>query len=333
MSRAGRVAVALLIVALASTGPAWAAQDDARTVFRFDDQITESSGLVDLGDRVLTINDSGDDAVVYVIDPQTGDTVGRTTYAEEVTDVEAITEGPDGRIWVGDIGDNGSSRGGIAVHRIERPTDGDRSVEATTYDLVYDDGARDAETLLVSPSGRLYVVSKGLFSGQVWQAPEQLSSERPNVLSPVGDVGGLITDGDWFPEGRHVVLRDYDVAFVYDVTEQPWRLLDQIDIPDLKQGEGIAVRANGDLLVSSEGERQPVVEVPLPQRLRERLAPAPATTTAPPPRDESAGEQEVPRDPGIEALLGQDLRLTALVVGALLLLVLGVHRLLRLPGR
>ena len=38
-------------------------------MFRFDDEVTESSGLVDLGSRVLTVNDSGDVRTVYLKPP------------------------------------------------------------------------------------------------------------------------------------------------------------------------------------------------------------------------------------------------------------------------
>jgi len=52
----------------------------SRVLFSFaDPAITESSGLVDLGSLMVTTNDSGDDAVLYVVDPTTGRTVGRTT--------------------------------------------------------------------------------------------------------------------------------------------------------------------------------------------------------------------------------------------------------------
>lgn len=323
------------ICALFLTGPAAAADDKPRVLFRFDRQVTESSGLVDLGSRVLTINDSGDDAVVYVVDPRTGETVGRTTYADEVSDVEALALGPDGDVWVGDIGDNGGSRTGVTVHRVPPPRDGDRRVTATTYDLVYRGGARDAETLLVSPEGRLIVVSKGLFGGQVWQGPEQLSDNRANVLTPVGDAGGLITDGAWFPDGRHVVLRDYDFAYIYDVTETPWRYVHRLNIPDLQQGEGIAVRGDGDLLISSEGQRQPVVVVPLPTDVADAVAPSQAAAggdpTAGAPSGPAAGEQ-VPTEPGLDAFVeGRDIRVTAGVVITMILIVVLVHRFLRLP--
>ena len=95
---------------------------------------------------------------VYVVDPGTGDTVGRTTFADEVTDVEALTHGPDGEVWVGDIGDNGGDRSGIRVHRIERPTDGDRRV-AYVCALAY-----------VDPSGEEHVV-EGRCEGELTADP------------------------------------------------------------------------------------------------------------------------------------------------------------------
>ena len=67
----------------ALAGPAHAAPDDpvpSRTLFTIeDDEVFESSGLVDTGRVVYTINDSGDDAVVYGIDPRSGRPVSRTT--------------------------------------------------------------------------------------------------------------------------------------------------------------------------------------------------------------------------------------------------------------
>jgi hypothetical protein len=270
-------ALPVLVVgmALALTPAAPSSPSGPEVVFRFDGQVTESSGLVDLGDRVLTVNDSGDDAVVYVVDPRTGDTVGRTTYAEEVTDVEAVTTGPDGHVWVGDIGDNARSRTAVTLHRIEPPREGDRRVESTTYDLVYRGGARDAEALLVSPRGRVHVVSKGFLGGQVWQAPSRLRQDKPNVLTPIGDADGLVTDGAWSADGRHVVLRTYDDAVVYDVTDEPWRRVGSVRLPHQKQGEGLALRPDGTLLISSEGTRKPVLQVSLPDRLGDRMTTGP----------------------------------------------------------
>jgi hypothetical protein len=282
---------ALALALLASpvlTGDLFTLQDPA---------ITESSAVVEVGSgpthRVLTINDSGDGPVVYVLDPRTGRTVGRSTYAGDAVDVEALTRGRGGEVWVGDIGDNGAVRAGVQVYRLPALRDGDREVPSTRYDLAYKGGARDAETLLVHPrTGRVFVVSKGFFGGKVYAAPRRLSSDRPNQLVPVGPAPGVVTDGAFFPDGRHVVLRDYSRAYVLDTTRLPWRRVDSFELPDQPQGEGVAVRRGGKaLLISSEGEGEPVQVVRLPPRILAELAPpTPTSAPTPTPADDGDGE-------------------------------------------
>lgn len=283
----GSLLAAALFPALVDDGTLFTLQDPA---------ITESSAVVEVRrpHRVLTINDSGDGPYVYVIDPRTGRTVGRSSYDGDAVDVEALTRGRDGEVWVGDIGDNSAVRAGVQVYRLPKLTDGDREVPSTRYDLVYKGGARDAEALLVHPrTGRVYVVSKSLFGGQVFAAPADLRDDRPNLLRPIGRAPGIITDGAFFPDGRHAVLRDYSRAFIFDTTQQPWRRIDSVELPNQPQGEGIDVRAGGrSLLVSTEGASEPVQVVALPPRVLAELAPPrPESPQTPPageePQDES----------------------------------------------
>lgn len=244
-------------------------------VFTFQDPaIEESSGLVDLGDTVLTVNDSGDGPVVYVVDETSGQTVGRTTYTtEEVVDVEAMAPGVDGSVWVGDIGDNPWSRVSVSVYEIPEIQRGEITVEAQRYDLVYEDGPRDAEALLIHPeTGQLYVVSKGLLSGQVYAAPPRLSTETVNVLRPVGEVRGMVTDGAFFPDGRHVALRTYGRLVVLEAYD--FKTVEGMPLPSQQQGEGLAVRASGEgVLVSTEGVGTPVLEIQLTEEIRDATDP------------------------------------------------------------
>ena len=79
--------------AVPATAAATATADEqgAHRVFELsDDRIYESSGLVDLGSVMATVNDSGDSSRVFVLDPESGETVGVTDFHTEVTDVEAL---------------------------------------------------------------------------------------------------------------------------------------------------------------------------------------------------------------------------------------------------
>ena len=277
---------ALLMDARASTSPDFTFQDPT---------IDESSGLVDLGDTVLTVNDSGAGPVVYAVDPHSGETVGRTTYTtDSVVDVEALAPGHGGSVWVGDIGDNRAQRMSVAVYELPAVTAGDRTVSAQRYDLQYRGGPRDAEALLVHPrTGRLYVVSKGLFGGQVFEAPASLRADRPNVLRPVADIGGLVTDGAFFPDGRHVLLRSYSTATAYD--SERWRSPAGMPLPDQPQGEGLAMAPSGEqVLVSTEGRGSKVLAIRLSDELLEAVAP-----------DEAGDAPDGPDTPAVAAPAAQ----------------------------
>jgi hypothetical protein len=261
------------------------------TLFRFADRaIAESSGLVDDGSVVYTTNDSGAGPVLYGVDPATGATAGVTTYTDDaVTDVEALAPGPGGDVWVGDVGDNLRRRPSVSLYRV---TPG-RPGTTRRFDLVYPDGPRDAETLLVHPrSGRVFVVSKTVFGGTVYAAG-QLDPGRTNRLRPFAQVAGLVTDGAFFPDGRHVLLRGYGTASVY--TFPGFEPVGTFVLPAQKQGEGVAIGADGRILLSSEGVHAPVLEIELPPRLAEAVAgPSPETEPVATP-SASPGAESPPR--------------------------------------
>ncbi len=287
-ARPAIVGLGLALLLLAS--PVAAAERGA--LFRFEDErIDEASALVLHDDLAYTVNDSGDSARVFAVDRATGETVGVTTYDDESpVDVEALTEGPDDLLWVGDIGDNTAERDHVVVHRIARPGPGDATVAATSYDLVYRNGPRDAEALLVHPrTGRLYVVTKGLLGGSVYAAPKQLRPDRTNVLVPVSPAPGLVTDAAFFPDGKHVVVRDYSSAHVLETTR--WGGVDTFPLPPQEQGEGIAV--DGDsVVVTTEGEGSRVVARPIPARVLRAMQPQPTATPAPDPQPAPAAADE-----------------------------------------
>ena len=237
-----------------------------RVVFSFvDPTITESSGLVDLGSVMVTMNDSGGDPDVFLVDPATGRTVGHTTYADAVTDVEALAPGGGDVVWVGDIGDNDARRDSVQVYRVTVAR-GDHRVDAPSYDLVYPDRPHDAESLVVAPDGRLYVITKGLLGGTAYVAPKHLDPDGPNRLRAVASVDIWATDAALFPGGRHVLVRGYDSAVVYSFPDfQPEATL---DLPRQRQGEGLSIGASGRIRLSSEGRNSPVLEVTLPEEVR-----------------------------------------------------------------
>jgi len=283
---AGLVVVPFLL------GAAAAPVDRSQVVFSFKDRdIIESSGLAVVDGLVVTTNDSGDTGRVFTVDPATGKTVGVTGWAEDPQDVEALAPLDDNEVWVGDIGDNSESRDTIQVAPVPVGP-GNDGIDGPIYDLAYPDGPHDAETLMTDPTtGRLYVATKGVLGGTLYAVPADLSRDRVNQLRPVGDVLPIATDGAFLPDGKHLVIRNYSVAAVYAFPSLD--KVDQFQLPDQPQGEGLAVDSDGSLLLSSEGLHSEVLRVPLPSS-DASPSPSPSPSASPSRHTESHEDTELP---------------------------------------
>ncbi len=297
MIRLAQVVTLIVVAAPFAIGTAVADGDRTALEFRFQDpQIVEASGLVAHGGLFVTVNDSGDSGRTFVVDGATGRTVGGATWSTEPSDVEAIAPTIDGSVLVGDIGDNAGDRDSVVLLQVPMER-GVEEVEPRSFTLTYRDGPRDAETLLVHPmTGRVFVVSKALLGGVLYEAPKRLATDGPNVLEPIGDVLGFATDGAFFPDGRHFVLRDYGRAVVY--TYPGLDVVGQLELPDQQQGEGIAVDETGTVFVCSEGQFSPVFRVRVPGPIARAVDPAPPTADPPsgPPSDLPSDGSSTPTD-------------------------------------
>jgi hypothetical protein len=175
---------------------------------------TEVSGLaLSRSGTLWTHNDSGDAPRLFGLDRR-----GRLRREVAVTGAEAI-DWEDiavrGRtMYVGDIGDNLAQRPNVTVYRFAEPPPGATGVTAQRIDLRYADGPHDAETLLVDPrSGAIVVVTKDIGGvAGVYQAAKGRLRKRATLKLGVGQP---LTAGDVSGDGRTIVLRSYDRAFVY----------------------------------------------------------------------------------------------------------------------
>lgn len=263
------------------------ASPEAAVVLTFEDRnIVESSGLVAAGRLFVTVNDSGDGGRVFVVDGS-GATVGTTSWEPEPEDTEALAPAGDGAVWVGDIGDNARSRESVTVLKVPVGRT-DQSVTPASYELVYPDHGHDAEALLADPgTGRLLVVSKDVFGGTVYAAPERLSASRPNELTEVAHAPSIVTDGSFFPDGRHYVVRGYSRATVY--TYPGFEVVGSFRLPPQRQGEGISVGAGDEIYLTTEGQFTDLLRVELPADIAAAVAPD-AEPTAEPAAESTAEE-------------------------------------------
>ena len=265
-------AAACAALALAC-GPALPAAADSgpSVAFRISDpRITESSGLA--ASRLhpgvyWTHNDSGDGPYVYGIDAASGKTVATITMSGiHPRDVEAISLGPDGDLYVGDIGDNlGGTWPEVWIYRFPEPRQlGDHTVGVTRYTVRYDAGPRNAEALMVQPkTGRVYIASKNEDGGHLYEGPAELSSSGINVFRSIADVP-WVTDGAFSPDGSRLVLRGYFWSSDYRWTNGRPSKIGALDLPMQPQGESVTFTTDGRaLMYGSEGTDSQVWKAPL----------------------------------------------------------------------
>ncbi|THA85711.1 WD40 repeat domain-containing protein [Streptomyces sp. A0592] len=323
------LAAAVGVVVAVLPGTASAAQSPGSSSFTISDpRIKESSGLA--ASRVhpgvyWTHNDSEDGPYVYGVDSATGSTVARVTLTGigRPRDVEAISLGPDGQLYVGDIGDN---RGGtwdhVWVYRFQEPRQlGDVTVKATQFTVRYEDGPRDAESLMVHPvTGRVYIASKNESKGGLYEGPSELSTGGANVFRRVADVP-WVTDGAFSPDGNRLTLRGYFTARTY-----PWKDArpegegERVDAPWQGQAESVTYTADGStLMFGSEGASSRVIAVP--------VAAAPSSGGSASPQPGSPPDAATSPEP--TASFGKG----ALVLAGGLVLVFGAKRLFRRRAR
>lgn len=258
----------------ASTAAALGAGDPASDGFTIKDRrITESSGLAASRTHehiYWTHNDSGYGPYVYAVDGRTGKTVATLTLrGVEARDVEAISVSPDGEVYVGDIGDNFDGRWNeVWIYRFSEPERlRNATVDVEQYTVRYDDGPRDAESLMVHPkTGRVYIASKSRKNAGLYQGPKRLSTSGTNTFRRIRDIDTWATDGAFSPDGTRLLLRGYFSADMYRWKQggsgSPASFLSTVPVPMQKQGESVTFTPDGrTLLLGSEGENSKVEPV------------------------------------------------------------------------
>jgi len=275
---------AIPAAAEADTTTQAAADPQPQVVCRLTDpRLPELSGLVVGGDRMVTINDGGEQVTVYVLDFGC-QVVDVRTAPIDPYDPEDLAVGADGTLWLADIGDNRTDRPTVALLAL-RP-DGATAV----FRMTYPDGPHDAESLLLAPDGTPYLVTKEVLGASgVYRPAAALTDggtvalERVATVSftltgteggPVGRAGQLMaTGGAVSRDGTLIALRTYTDAYVWPLvgSDVPGALAQtpvRIPLPRAPQGEAISFSSDDrQIVVAGEGLPGDVTVVPATAQL------------------------------------------------------------------
>jgi len=244
-------------------------------------------------DIIFAHNDH-DRPIVYALDLQGHEhaQITLTDAGKSDSDFEDIAVGPCGTstcVFLGDIGDNNAQRTQYAIVRFSQPTvpttQGSTAM-TPTYDrfpFVYEDGSHNAEGLMVSPDGTIYVVTKlapgtgGRVSAtgpsNVYRLPLSMTTSSVATATKVAtlpvpagaDLAASAAAAH--PCGLGFLLRTYDKVYEFTVPagmgfEASFNTTPKVvATPDEPQSEGIDYQANGlGFITSGEGAGAPIVE-------------------------------------------------------------------------
>lgn len=239
-----------------------------------DPALNEGSGLARsrVNDGIwYTHNDSGGKPEIFAFNLE-GQLLGIFTITgAEARDWEDMASGPcpkqqdDHCIYIGDIGDNKRQRENITLYAVKEPVRhlmemGLKIQEPVPVfwhqDLVYPNGPKNAETLLVNPiTGIISIVTKEANGeSEIYNViDDKLVFEKTLQFSGESKLEKLATGGEWSPDGQKVVIRTYSHAYIWSVPELFDKNPVKITLPEEQQGEAISFTSDNQLLTCSEG--------------------------------------------------------------------------------
>lgn len=238
-------------------------------------------------------NDSGGSNIAFAIGLDGADLGSFTLSGSTAVDWEDIAIGPGPSpgtdyLYLADIGDNLNIRPNVKVYRVPEPAVNPAKPAGSvtlsgvqTITLVYPDGARDAETLMIDVNGDIYIVTKRVSAhGRVYRAAFPQSTTSTTTLTYISEIpwgatsgNGGATGGDIAHDGSAVIVRRTS-GFTPAATL--WRRAPGTDLADVfatagcdvampsqPQGEAIAFAPHDlSLYTVSEGSHQPIYFIP-----------------------------------------------------------------------
>ncbi len=243
------------------------------------DELDELSGIVQsrqYPDVFWVHNDDGDIRTVYAINSK-GEFLAsvelEVNKSKDWEDISIAKSPVDGKyyLYIGDIGDNDAEYDNRKIYRILEPKviSGQKHEYIVVKDddiniieFEYDNGSRDAETMLVDPiTNDIYVVSKREKNVSVYlldypQNYTKINTAEKLIQLSIGDKNSTTLDqivgGDISPNGEEILLKSYLEVFYYkkqaDESYREAFSKEVIKLPYLMepQGEAICWSSNAD---------------------------------------------------------------------------------------
>lgn len=214
----------------------------------------EASGLaMSRTQGVVWTHEDGATTGLQAFDMQ-GDAQGTWTLTGVgLTDLEDAALGPDGQLWLADIGDNDTLRDTVQIVRLDEPDVGDEPGPwpAVATALTYPDGPVNAEALFVDNDGVGWVIERADHTRPTLYRVDLDAGVLHDVatLDIPGDGSPRVTAADMTPDGERLMVRTPDRVLVYN-------RLDDADWTEVLAGTPcsavVAVEAQGEAIAAAD---------------------------------------------------------------------------------
>jgi hypothetical protein len=255
-------------------------------------ELNESSGLALSRRRqnhFWSHNDSGAKARLYAFDSRgrkTGQIKLKSEESVDWEDMASFTDHGVPRLLVADCGDNQANRASITLHLLDEP-DPTRSTSpkhTQTISVTYPDGPRDCEAVAVDPYRRqIVLISKAKLPAAgvyVIPLPERVtkSTQATVMARRIGTLPlPMVTAMDIHQPSGDIWVVSYFHAFRFrcaarnvSIARQLTLLPESHELPRWKQIESVAVDAENDIWVTSEGSPAPLGRLPQNESTRRK---------------------------------------------------------------
>jgi hypothetical protein len=242
------------------------------------DEIKESSGLIYYDNALLTINDSGNNPIIYKFNPENGKILQRIQVSNvKNTDWEALAQ-DEQYIYVGDIGNNSGSRKNLRIHIIDKQSissSHDTNVMANSIIFKFDDYPDkrikkkkkhnfDCEAMIcLGDSLYLFSKNRGDQKTKLYRLPKKEGDYEAEHIGTFNSKG-LVTGADYNKNRNELILIGYTnktwqpfIWLLFDFQNKLFfsgnkRRIDMLNIP-ATQTEAIAYTIDKNCVITSEG--------------------------------------------------------------------------------
>ena len=238
-------------------------------------EITESSGLINIQNQLVTHNDSGGDNEIYIINKENGSIQSELTVLNSLNiDWEDISIDSN-YIYIGDFGNNYGNRDDLVIYKVTIPTSilsNNQLTEVSQISFNYDNQTNlnsaqfntnfDAEAL-VSYNNKLYIFTKNWlnYETNIYELSKSEGSYSIEQIDNI-DVGGLVTAATYDFNNNQILLTGYNQtsSFIIRLSELNGSNFSQAKLEryDINAPSGYSVQIEGiavddsDVFLTSE---------------------------------------------------------------------------------